>query len=71
MKFLRDNKQLVFPESTSEQIAEKVSRGCDGAAGTLFAYSAVFKVDWPLRPPRSENGARVFGTNARSAEKFS
>jgi hypothetical protein len=32
LKFLRVTKEFQFPESTSRQIAEKVSRGCDGAA---------------------------------------
>jgi hypothetical protein len=32
LKFLRSNKELEFPESTSRMIAEKVSRGCDGAS---------------------------------------
>jgi len=32
LKFLRETKDLAFPERTSRLIAEKVSRGCDGSA---------------------------------------
>lgn len=43
LTFLRETKEYILPENTSRQIAEKVSRGCDGSAQRFEKTLLMFK----------------------------
>lgn len=68
LKFLRQNKTILFPENTSRLISEKVAKGCNGAS-ERFAQVLVLLKSVGLSDRKSLEMALEFSTQPPEVQK--
>lgn len=68
LKFLRSTKEIILPERTSRLTAERVSKGCDGAAERFEKILLLMKASG-LSDPKSLEIALKFAGYSRDVQK--